>query len=174
MIGKVILGIVGSVAVMVAIGSQLPDQPTSEIVKELVLIDHAKEDIRFRLKDPDSAIFGEARYTKDKRHICFQVNAKNGFGGYAGAELMCAIPRPLVEAAKPAPIQEYLYPKEPTPLVQDLGSPGWKGEKKSVRAIATWHAHRKDAYDAPTTKDPVYWADSTPIQYLGAPGWKGK
>lgn len=56
-----------------------------------VRADKIKEAVARRLKDPDSAKFGDIYAVGDKKiggkyivHICGHVNAKNAFGGYVG------------------------------------------------------------------------------------------
>lgn len=44
----------------------------------------ARAAVRARLKDPNSAQFGDAIVTE--RAVCGSVNAKNGFGGYTGPQ----------------------------------------------------------------------------------------
>lgn len=38
------------------------------------------------LKDPSSVEFGDATYVKSPERVCSSYNAKNSFGGYAGAK----------------------------------------------------------------------------------------
>ena len=43
--------------------------------------------VRARLKDPDSAKFGEGTFVKGRKgdsYACFTVNSKNSMGGYSG------------------------------------------------------------------------------------------
>lgn len=50
-------------------------------------IEAAQEDIRYALKDPESAKFRGAYYkllAPNQYAVCVQVNAKNAFGGYVG------------------------------------------------------------------------------------------
>ena len=61
----------------------------------------AEEMIRSRLRDPDSAQFSEVDLYDDRKIdgtpvtlICGHVNAKNGFGGYAGAQQFMVVFRP--------------------------------------------------------------------------------
>jgi len=48
-----------------------------------VFDDGARAEVRRHLKDPDSAVFEEA--ISYKNFTCIKYNAKNSFGGYAGA-----------------------------------------------------------------------------------------
>ena len=52
------------------------------------LVSNAHALVSARLKDPDSAQFGEDRVLGNgpDQRICGSVNARNGFGGYAGAD----------------------------------------------------------------------------------------
>lgn len=43
-----------------------------------------KQLVREALKDPDSAQFRNIRFVQGGSVMCGEVNAKNGFGGYAG------------------------------------------------------------------------------------------
>jgi len=44
----------------------------------------AEEAVRSKLKDPDSAKFGEFSYNAETQKACLTVNAKNSMGGYTG------------------------------------------------------------------------------------------
>lgn len=47
------------------------------------LIEQAKAQVKYKLKDADSAKFRNI-YVKDKSLVCGEVNAKNSYGGYSG------------------------------------------------------------------------------------------
>lgn len=51
----------------------------------------AKREILDRLKDPDSARFGEFTESEDGTKACFGVNAKNTYGGYTGEQQVVLI-----------------------------------------------------------------------------------
>lgn len=50
----------------------------------------AKKAVLADLKDPSSAIFGDFHLLEDGA-ACFEVNARNSFGGYTGASYMALI-----------------------------------------------------------------------------------
>ncbi|MDP2109280.1 MAG: hypothetical protein Q8J94_00425 [Thiobacillus sp.] len=50
----------------------------------------AKKAVLADLKDPSSAKFGDFRLLEDGA-ACFEVNARNSFGGYTGASYMALI-----------------------------------------------------------------------------------
>lgn len=63
------------------------DNGVSEKTKESYFMEEAKDAVRSRLKDADSATFQKVRHYNSKQygHIaCGEVNAKNSFGGYTG------------------------------------------------------------------------------------------
>ncbi|MHA6827401.1 hypothetical protein ACQUJV_14410 [Ralstonia pseudosolanacearum] len=51
--------------------------------------------VKQRLRDPDSAEFRNTKYGPDilnRKALCGEVNAKNGFGGYAGFKRFISLP----------------------------------------------------------------------------------
>ncbi len=87
MLVRVILGIVALFAILAAIGSCLPDPPPSPPSDDQ-FIQAAKDSVSATLRDPSSAQFGEISvyHHGDQVAVCGTVNARNGFGGMAGAE----------------------------------------------------------------------------------------
>jgi hypothetical protein len=79
------LAIVGGViyAVAAADHGQAPDKAALKIAKQMVAV---------RLRDPGSAEFSmlSVHQVGPRRVVCGWVNAKNGFGGYAGPERFVA------------------------------------------------------------------------------------
>ncbi|VVN18497.1 hypothetical protein PS645_04176 [Pseudomonas fluorescens] len=58
----------------------------SEEQRLLTLADAAKKSIAERYKDPESVIFKDLKLDWQQQHICGELNAKNGYGGYTGFE----------------------------------------------------------------------------------------
>ena len=58
------------------------------------IIERIKENVRGKLRDPDSAEFRRVNLTREEDAIyaCGQVNAKNAFGGYTGFKWFFATP----------------------------------------------------------------------------------
>lgn len=46
----------------------------------------AKKQIADRFKDPDSVLFRKMSMDAEGKHLCGELNAKNGFGAYTGYE----------------------------------------------------------------------------------------
>lgn len=71
---------------LVACGEQSPEQKAA--MNEISFTRMAKEKIKERLKDPDSAIFSDVYFNRTQKDqidvICGKVNSKNSFGGYSG------------------------------------------------------------------------------------------
>jgi hypothetical protein len=80
---KKVAWVAGGLFVLAVIGSMgegVPSDPT------LSLITAGKRRVQERLKDPESARFGNV-WTPDTMVVCGYVNSKNSFGGYSGDEL---------------------------------------------------------------------------------------
>ena len=58
---------------------------------ESALIEAAKSSVTMQLRDPASAVFSQVTTSDGK--VCGYVNAKNGFGGYAGGRRFVALQR---------------------------------------------------------------------------------
>lgn len=58
----------------------------SEEKRLITLADAAKKSIAARYKDPDAVQFKGLVLDWQQQHICGELNAKNGFGGYTGYE----------------------------------------------------------------------------------------
>ena len=58
------------------------------------IIERIKENVRGKLRDPDSAEFRRVTLKREEEAIyaCGQVNAKNAFGGYTGFKWFFATP----------------------------------------------------------------------------------
>jgi hypothetical protein len=69
-----------AVVVLVACGDRTSG--SSDTSFEADQVRDAKSAVANSLKDPDSAQFRNVVYRAP--HVCGEVNAKNGFGGYAG------------------------------------------------------------------------------------------
>lgn len=72
-----------------AISSAAPAKPREldQRTKEFAWMEVGKDAVRAKLKDPKSAEFKDVYFFRGKDGVpmtCGQVNAKNGFGGYAG------------------------------------------------------------------------------------------
>lgn len=83
------------------------EKPGNAMVSDSAVISRAFSAVRASLKDPSSADFGlTKRYSvaEVKNVACGTVNAKNSFGGYAGAK-------------------RFIYTHESSSLVFDDGSP---------------------------------------------------
>lgn len=58
---------------------------SSDTFNEYAFAEQAKDAIKGRLKDPESAQFMNVKvYRSAVPAVCGEVNAKNGFGGYTG------------------------------------------------------------------------------------------
>lgn len=53
-------------------------------VKDAPEVAHAKAIVADHMRDPGSVMFKDVVYIKEKLSVCGSVNAKNGYGGYAG------------------------------------------------------------------------------------------
>jgi hypothetical protein len=87
------------------------EEPDTSMVSDSAVISRAFSAVRASLKDPSSADFGlTKRYSvaEGKNVACGTVNAKNSFGGYAGAK-------------------RFVYTHESASLVFDDGSPDFSG-----------------------------------------------
>jgi hypothetical protein len=87
------------------------EKPGNAMVSDSAVISRAFSAVRASLKDPSSADFGlTKRYSvaEGKNVACGTVNAKNSFGGYAGAK-------------------RFIYTHESSSLVFDDGSPDFSG-----------------------------------------------
>lgn len=62
----------------------------SEEQRLLTLASAAMKSIAERYKDPDAVLFKDLTLDWQQKHICGQLNAKNGYGGYSGYELFRA------------------------------------------------------------------------------------
>lgn len=69
-----------ALVVIAAACSPAPDESAA-------LVAAAQEAVRLELRDPDSAQFSDLRAYPERRAVCGQVNARNGFGGYVGRTL---------------------------------------------------------------------------------------
>lgn len=60
---------------------------TVSFANDQILINKAKQGIKYQLKDPTSVLFRDVRVvtnTEGKKTVCGEVNAKNTYGGYVG------------------------------------------------------------------------------------------
>lgn len=75
---------------------------SSNEMPEQLLIEQAKRQVTAQLKDPDSAQFRNVRWETHAELVilCGEVNAKNGFGGYAGFRPFFAIQPGLLEKGR--------------------------------------------------------------------------
>ncbi|MFI8480655.1 hypothetical protein ACIGCM_08805 [Pseudomonas sp. NPDC078700] len=70
-----------------------PNRPPVIWTKQIATMDeqeNAKATVVSKLKDPESARFGEIwamQGTNGKRSVCGYVNAKNSYGGYTGQKM---------------------------------------------------------------------------------------
>ncbi|WP_282353060.1 hypothetical protein [Pseudomonas sp. PS01303] len=62
----------------------------SEEQRLLTIAEAAKKSIAANYKDPDSVLFKNLTLDWNKKHICGELNAKNGFGGYIGYDVFRA------------------------------------------------------------------------------------
>ena len=62
----------------------------SEEQRLLTLASAAMKSIAERYKDPDAVLFKDLTLDWQQKHICGELNAKNGYGGYSGYELFRA------------------------------------------------------------------------------------
>lgn len=74
-----------------AVSSVPPSPPPAEMVEPITLTPAQRKAVqtglKTRLKDPDSARFGEFKAGRDGKGeitVCGYVNAKNSYGGYTG------------------------------------------------------------------------------------------
>jgi hypothetical protein len=89
------LGLAGCYATTATVPSVPAGPPPTASVPDKQLFGQARQAVLANLKDPDSAKFGtklERRQaaTRDGRpyeFVCGEVNAKNSFGGYTGAQM---------------------------------------------------------------------------------------
>ena len=118
-LGRVALGIVALFAVLAAIGSCLPDPPPSPPSDDQ-FIHAAKDMVKATLRDPASAAFNDLVVYRhgEKVAVCGTVNARNGFGGMAGAERFFVSGNVVMTEGQD---------REAFPLVWDsLCRPGWR------------------------------------------------
>lgn len=83
------LAVWGVLAFLLAQQKAEREAPTREWEAEkAAIVSDAHAVVLSRLKDPASAKFGEDRIlgSGPDRRVCGTVNARNGFGGYAGAD----------------------------------------------------------------------------------------
>lgn len=83
----VVVTIIALLAFIIAAGVK-EKQRLSYTGSDQYLIDQAEASVRATLRDPASAVFSEQRVlgTGPDQRVCGLVNAKNGFGGYAGEQ----------------------------------------------------------------------------------------
>ena len=62
----------------------------SEEQRLLKVANAAKKSIAARYKDPEAVVFKDLSLDWQQQHICGELNAKNGYGGYIGYEMFRA------------------------------------------------------------------------------------
>jgi hypothetical protein len=68
-------------------------RPATQAQLRAQLIAEAQRDVRARLRDPSSAVFGQA-FVGESNLVCGLVNARNGVGGMTGmAPYICRLRR---------------------------------------------------------------------------------
>ncbi len=78
-VGYIGYGIIGQIA-----------EETRQLEAQQAVITHFLDNVKSRLKDPESAKFAEVQLSANKKVLCGKVNAKNSMGGYTGYELFIA------------------------------------------------------------------------------------
>ncbi len=83
----IILGIIGVVVLLSFCSSDHSSSASSDEYRNIAWIAQMEDNVRNRLKDPESAKFSQSkvyRGFKGAPMVCGFVNAKNSYGGYIG------------------------------------------------------------------------------------------